>query len=266
MQEGPQASDSNDFRFLAYMMALRMGCNYMRDDEGNEYMPKVTQVLRRVVRQYRKDPAYQVMIYSYFLSSGVHLYESVLKALGIPYVCISGETDDTAQSKVLYNTGKVRVALLSSAGRAGLDLHYTSEIYLTDRHWNIEMENQLIHRGVRYNSHVGRVNPVVRVYRVHCIPPEEAKHKTKTADVYLKEFAQVKADRNQKFIDFMRRNCIENTTHQYKFKYMRGFAKKRPPKKRKHKPKAIPVPSVPSVPSIPSIPSSSPFNKKRKLR
>jgi SNF2 family DNA or RNA helicase len=136
MQEGPQASDSNDFRFLAYMMALRMGCNYMRDDEGNEYMPKVTQVLRRVVRQYRKDPAYQVMIYSYFLSSGVHLYESVLKALGIPYVCISGETDDTAQSKVLYNTGKVRVALLSSAGRAGLDLHYTSEIYLTDRHWN----------------------------------------------------------------------------------------------------------------------------------
>lgn len=224
-------STFQDPRFLAYMMKLRMACNRLPRSQNTEdsepyahayalretsHCPKLRFAIVCVTQGWGADPTYKAVIYSNFLNDGVTFCAHYLEQLKIPFVAITGESTDQTitAAKRKYNSGKVRVLLLSSAGGQGLDLKGTSEFYEIEPHWNLEKLRQAEARVVRYDSHATCRSKKVRIIRLFTtIPtPEDSsppKGPSQTADMYLKGFSNTKNDAVSDFMNFVSRCCVE---------------------------------------------------------
>lgn len=116
---------------------------------------KVQEAVKRLQDRLTKDPKHRAIVYSNFLEAGIDPYSAELKRRGIAHGRFTGVEDKTVRDQQVrdYNEGRLPVLMLSSAGGEGLDLKGTRQIQLLDPHFNREKLEQVVARGIRYQSH-----------------------------------------------------------------------------------------------------------------
>lgn len=117
--------------------------------------PKLQTAHQRLQDRIAKDPQHRALVYSNFLESGLHPYETMLREKNTPYGKFTGELGKAERDMMVkdYNEGRLRALLLSSAGGEGLDLKGTRQIQVLEPHFNKDKLEQVIARGVRFKSH-----------------------------------------------------------------------------------------------------------------
>lgn len=229
ISEGPKLTDTKDFKFLAYIMKLRMACNYIKGEDDEEHFPKIAHAVRRIVTSYLRDKDYKATITTTFINSGIRIIQQVLRVMKVPFVTITGQVEDVKnekdiQDKVnLYNSNTVRVMLFSSAGTHGLDLHGTTESFIIDPHWNKPHHRQTEARVIRFDSHRNSKNKTVKIFYYTMMFPEDHKGTGGTADEYLVKLATLKDEENKKMALLISQNCIETTEPIYLYTTMSLF-------------------------------------------
>jgi superfamily II DNA/RNA helicase len=117
--------------------------------------PKVARLLQDVAKHLEETPDGQVLITTNLVHGGVDVVEQGLKDMGIPFGKFIGKgnanvTEAQRQQDVnLFNQGKHKVLLISSAGGEGINLPNTTMIASLDGHFNPEKINQMEARGIR---------------------------------------------------------------------------------------------------------------------
>ncbi len=156
----PSKSESKDLN--AFSGAVRQISNSpggfakdMTPEEAATHSPKLQEAYKRLSAGIAANPEHRALVYSNFLESGLHPYETMLKRDNIPYGKFTGEVGKADRDKMVknYNEGRLKALLLSSAGGEGLDLKGTRQIQVLEPHWNKEKLEQVIARGIRYKSH-----------------------------------------------------------------------------------------------------------------
>lgn len=103
----------------------------------------------------------RILLFSQFTSM-LDLIEERLKADGLTWVRISGNTEDRDTPVRRFQAGEVPLFLISlKAGGTGLNLTAADTVILYDPWWNPAVENQAIDRAHR----IGQENPVI-VYKM----------------------------------------------------------------------------------------------------
>ena len=161
-----ESSMMNMFTTAARQASLspRPYVNDMTDEEELAETPKMKAAVERLKEMRAKDPNFRAVVYSNYLEAGIKSYARHLKEEGIPFKEFTGKVSkqEKAQRVLDFNTGKNPVLLVSSAGTEGLDLKGTKLVQVLEPHWNNAKVDQVIGRGVRYQSHSH-------------LPPEERK-------------------------------------------------------------------------------------------
>jgi superfamily II DNA or RNA helicase len=161
-----ESSMMNMFTTAARQASLspRPYVNDMTDEEELAETPKMKAAVERLKEMRAKDPNFRAVVYSNYLEAGIKPYARHLKEEGIPFKEFTGKVSkqEKAQRVLDFNTGKNPVLLVSSAGTEGLDLKGTKLVQVLEPHWNNAKVDQVIGRGVRYQSHSH-------------LPPEERK-------------------------------------------------------------------------------------------
>lgn len=124
-------------------------------DQAALMSPKLQEAFNRLSTRIGQNPQHRALVYSNFLESGLHPYETLLKTKNIPYGKFTGELGKAERDAMVkaYNDGQLKALLLSSAGGEGLDLKGTRQIQVLEPHFNREKLEQVIARGIRYKSH-----------------------------------------------------------------------------------------------------------------
>lgn len=123
---------------------------------GDFMTPKMERAASNLIKRVGEDKNFRGIVYSNYLKSGIEPYANMLKNFGVKYEVISGELSAKERARIVkdYNSGKIKVLLLSSAGGEGLDLKGTKLIQVMEPHFNKSKIDQVIGRGVRYQSHM----------------------------------------------------------------------------------------------------------------
>lgn len=105
--------------------------------------------------EYIKKSPKPLIIYSNYLANGILPLTIHLDKNKISYSIYFGEQTEEKRNKILdnYNSGKIDVLLITSAGSESLDLKNTRSIHIMEPHWNESKINQIIGRAIRYDSH-----------------------------------------------------------------------------------------------------------------
>lgn len=185
-------------------------------ERSAEQSPKIQQAFARLQDAIKKNPEHRAVVYSNYLDSGVTPYESLLKKNNIPYGKFTGDMNPSQRAQMVqdYNSGKLRALLVSSAGGEGLDLKRTRQIQVLEPHWNKEKVEQVVARGIRYQSHSDLPEDQRRVDVEHYVStlPEPGRLKKLfggkrpgAVDEYLRQLSSDKDLLNQQVRDALRR-------------------------------------------------------------
>lgn len=161
LREGQLYPDREMIKILNKVMATRQLSNNARWVEGDSPInaasqtPKMLRMIRDISDHLKKRPDGQIIVASNFVGSGVRLMEAMLLKKGITFgryygkgqEGITGETREQAIRN--YNTGKIKVMIMSGAGAEGLDLPNTTMHLTMDPHYNPERITQQEARGIR---------------------------------------------------------------------------------------------------------------------
>lgn len=130
----------------------------------------------------------RILVFSQFVSM-LRLIEEELKALGIKYSLLTGETKDRPTPIRQFQNGETHLFLISlKAGGTGLNLTAADTVIHYDPWWNPAAENQATDRAHR----IGQTKPIF-VYRFLTMGTVEARiqamqdRKQRLADSILKE-------------------------------------------------------------------------------
>ena len=155
--------DKQESRELnAFQGALRQASNTprpyvanMSHEEEAQNSPKIQLMAQHLKEMHGKDPKFRGVVYSNYLNAGLEPMSRSLQKHGIPHHVFTGEVSKKQRDQMVkdYNSGKVPVLLVSGAGSEGLDLKGTKAIQIMEPHWNESRINQVIGRGIRYQSH-----------------------------------------------------------------------------------------------------------------
>jgi superfamily II DNA or RNA helicase len=175
----------------------------------HEHATKINEVAKRI----RESPGNSVA-YSNYLHSGVLPLSRKLNDMGIPHLAFTGEVSKNDRKKAveMYNKGKIKALILSSAGGEGLDLKGTRTIHIMEPHWHEEKVNQVVGRGARYlsHSHLPEEHRNVKVFHYVAKLPKHMFGATgNSADEYLQEMGKHKKKINQVFLDAAQRGSVE---------------------------------------------------------
>lgn len=179
----PDKRTSKDLN--AFASGLRQVSNshapFKRDKDSAGATPKIERAVSNLAKRINTDKNFRGIVYSNYLKAGIEPYSKALDALGVKYQVISGELPVAKRQQLVkdYNSGKLKVLLISSAGGEGLDLKGTKLVQVLEPHWNAEKIKQVIGRGVRYKSH-------------EHLPPEE---RTVEVEHYLSTVKQTMVDK-----------------------------------------------------------------------
>lgn len=184
-------------------------------DQAALESPKLQEAIRRLSERVEKDPSHRAVVYSNFLESGLHPYESLLKQKNIPYGKFTGELGKSERDAMVrdYNAGKLKALLLSSAGGEGLDLKGTRQIQVLEPHFNKEKLEQVIARGIRYKSHATLPEDQRNVDVEHYVSQLPAPGRIRkffgakrpgSTDEYLRTLSAQKDELNQQVRDILR--------------------------------------------------------------
>jgi ERCC4-related helicase len=112
-----------------------------------------------------------------------------------------------------YNSGKIKVLLITSAGSESLDLKNTRQIHILEPHWNDSKIRQVIGRANRYQSHITlkKSEQNIKIFRWITIFPLNIKYQT--ADQYLEELSIKKDEIFLEFKNIIIKTSIENNNN-----------------------------------------------------
>ena len=160
----------------SFLIGLRIALNAL-DGENN---PKIKHIVDFIISE--ADAGRKSLVFSNFKDAGMNLLRMSLDKLNRRnlYVYISGELSikerQLAVSKI--NENKAKIILISRAGGEGLSLFEIRNIILMEPNWNPSVDEQIIGRAVRKNSHM-KLPPSernVRIWRyLLVIPPKYSK-------------------------------------------------------------------------------------------
>jgi superfamily II DNA or RNA helicase len=136
----------------------------MTDEDEARNTPKIQEAVRRLAQMRATDDRFRGVVYSNYIDAGLRPYEKALQRQKIPFETLTGSLSAKQKAQLVsnYNSGKTPVLLVSSSGTEGLDLKGTKLVQVLEPHWNNSKIDQVIGRGVRYQSHSH-------------LPPEERK-------------------------------------------------------------------------------------------
>jgi superfamily II DNA or RNA helicase len=177
----------NPDKVSSFYMGLRMASNALESEKS----PKI----KFVINYIKTHPSSKILIYSFFLESGIQILTNELKKLGIEFGVVSGKITSAAKRQEIvndFNSGKKRILFISEAGGEGLDLKGTNAVILLEPTWNESQSKQIIGRAIRYGSHkhLPEDQRFVDVIELFLVKPEEMKYLTAgkmTKGHYLQE-------------------------------------------------------------------------------
>ena len=127
----------------------------MTDEDEAQNTPKIQEAARRLAQMRATDERFRGVVYSNYIDAGLRPYEKALQRQNIPFETLTGSLSAKQKAQLVsnYNSGKTPVLLVSSSGTEGLDLKGTKLVQVLEPHWNNSKIDQVIGRGVRYQSH-----------------------------------------------------------------------------------------------------------------
>ena len=161
--ETNKALDGVRFNVLASLLRLRQICCHaalISDAHASMPSAKIDALLERV--EELRDEGQQVLVFSQFVSL-LELIRPRLAAAAIPYLMLTGQTENRAELVDKFQSDKTQTVFLLSLKAAGFGLNLTAASYviLCDPWWNPAVEAQAIDRTHR----IGQTQPVV-AYRL----------------------------------------------------------------------------------------------------
>ena len=148
------------------------------------------------------------LVASSFLEHGLDLVKAEVRALGIPFVEVTGVMPQQQRQLAVdkFNRGEVRLMFLSDAGSEGLDVMGTRQVIILESNWNRASIDQIIGRAARDGSHVHLPleERVVEVFLVMQLKPlflDADDTHPGSADEILRKIETEKQAKNQAFLD-----------------------------------------------------------------
>jgi hypothetical protein len=117
--------------------------------------PKIMAAVNSVHEGHTKDKNFRALVYSNYLGSGLEDYSKELAKRKVPHAIYHGGLHRSQKDELVenYNSGKIKVLLLSSSGAEGLNTKGTKKVQILEPHFNKSKVDQVVARGVRYESH-----------------------------------------------------------------------------------------------------------------
>ena len=144
--------------------------------ESSFRTPKIKKALDDIQQHLRETPDGQVIVHSHMLEGGIDVISAGLKARHIPHVIFTGKNTQKEKEQAVkaYNSRKVPVILISSAGMTGLNLPNTTMHVALDPHYNPAVIDQIEARGIRAGGQKNRKpqDRRVLVRRYRSVTPE----------------------------------------------------------------------------------------------
>lgn len=146
---------------IAFLTKPRMACTaYIVRPTGRPdkyFHTKIDEIVKRTVLEVGRGG--KCVVFSSFKEKSLHRIGTLLRERGVPFHTYDGDVKRTGGVRhrmvTDYNTGRVKVLLISDAGKEGLDLKNTTQLHVVEPAWNEEKIQQVIGRVVRYKSHTG---------------------------------------------------------------------------------------------------------------
>ena len=142
----------------------------------------------------------QSVIYSNWLQYGIGPISDTLDKNNIKYEVISGSVDKYDRAGIVqrYNNKEIQVLVISEAGSEGIDLKETRSIVIVDPTWNPASIEQIIGRGVRFQSHknLPEKDRKVDIYMLELVKPDGISGAI-TGDQVLYNIIENKKDKEQ---------------------------------------------------------------------
>lgn len=162
--------------------------------------PKIQSMIESLEQKHNGDPNFKGLVYSNYLHSGLKDYSKELSKRGIKHNMFVGSMSKAEKDKAKeeYNSGKVKVLLVSSAGSEGLDLKGTKLVQVMEPHFNRSKVTQVMGRGARFGSHdaLPEKERHVTTEHYHSVfkPGIFGKAKSHSIDQYLHHNSKTKDD------------------------------------------------------------------------
>ena len=137
-----------DINLSVFLNGVRRAVNGL-----NMPSPKLEWIKEHVLRRVSKKE--KVIIYSNWVKFGIDEVEKFLINEKIKYGKIVGSVSKANRLQIMndYNSNKIMVMLITSAGAEGLDLKETRSMVIMEPYWHPSRIDQVIGRAVRYKSH-----------------------------------------------------------------------------------------------------------------
>lgn len=177
----------------AFSTGIRQASNSVRpfSEKKPELTPKIRQATDHLHKMYSEDKNFRGVVYSNFLAGGLADYSDELNSKNIPHTVYHGGLSSKEKDQAVedYNSGKRPVLLVSSSGAEGLNLKGTKLIQTLEPHFNKSKIDQVVGRGIRYESHehLPAEERKVLVQHYHSVFPPGlfGKSKATSIDKYL---------------------------------------------------------------------------------
>lgn len=179
--------------------------------------PKIDAAVESVHEGYKKDKNFKALVYSNYLGSGLEDYSHELTKREVPHAIYHGGLSKAKKDELLeaYNQGKIPILLLSSSGAEGLNTKGTKKVQILEPHFNRSKIDQVVARGVRYQSHQHLPKSERKVEVEHFItslpkPKWNIGPKQHSIDEYLHHNSQTKHEIGQQLKELVKE--AEDTT------------------------------------------------------
>lgn len=177
-----------------------------------EESPKIKWVIDFLQKQLKENK--KTIVFSQWKETGIHLIQSACYKKDIPFAIISGniKREKRVEAMIKYNSGQAKVLLISRAGCEGLNLKATNNVIILESNWNAAVDEQIIGRAIRHDSHTDCEDKSVHIYRCMMKKPEfsEIEDEIKSVDEELYDIAYSKKNPvNQAFLDQVKKFSIE---------------------------------------------------------
>lgn len=186
---------------------IRRAVNYI---DENITTPKIEWAIKHIKKSIKHNK--KVVIYSNWLRSGLGIIQERLNAENIDWVQVNGSMSPRQRNIAVskYNTDKIFILFISSAGAEGLDLKGTQSVILLEPHWNNEKIKQIVGRAVRYRSHANlpKKDQHVNIFHLILQKPTKCKDKLKSADDYLINISHEKEKKTDEFYEILLESSI----------------------------------------------------------
>lgn len=178
-----------DKNLEVFYNAIRRAVNNLDNTKENG---KTTWVADKI-----KDtpPKEKIIVFSNFLDAGMNLIIQRLPT-SVKYEIIRGNVSMKKRKEIVeeYNDDKIQVLFISKAEGEGLDLKGTRHIIIMKPSWNQSSLEQVIGRGIRFESHdhLPKSERIVTIYYLeHLLPKDFSSYSTNmNIEKYLHKIEQ----------------------------------------------------------------------------